>query len=59
MTVTRRSLVILALVSFTVVATVIDGVVNGWTALGGVTVGCFVGVIALQLAEMRRAKHHS
>jgi len=58
MAVPRRSLVILVAVGFTLVATVIDGVVNGWTALGGITVGGFVLVIALQLAEMRRAKHH-
>ena len=59
MTVTRRSLIILALASITVVASVIDGVVNGWTVLGGICVAGFVLVIALQLAELTRAKHHS
>jgi len=59
MTVTRRTLIILAAASFTLVASVIDGVVDGWTVLGGICVACFVLVIALQLAELSRAKHRS
>ncbi len=59
MTVTRRSLIILALASITVVASLIDAVVNGWTVLGGICVAGFVLVIALALAELSRAKHHS
>jgi len=45
-------------VGFTLIAVVIDGLVNGWTVLGGISVAAFAIVIALQLAELRRAKHH-
>ena len=59
MTLERRSVLVVALLTLALVASVIDGLNSGWTTLSVVGAGCFVGAIVAQLVALRRAKQHS
>jgi hypothetical protein len=59
MTAYHRYLLAMVLMSFALVALVIDNVNRGWTVLGGVGVGCFVLAIASSFAALRRTRMRS
>jgi membrane-bound ClpP family serine protease len=59
MTLARRSLIAVVLMTVGLVALLVDSVDKGWTTLGVVGVGCFVVAIAARLAALRRSKPHS
>ena len=59
MTLLTRSVIVVGLMSVALVASVIDGLDNGWTTLGVVAVVCFAVTIVAQLDLLRRAKRHA
>lgn len=59
MTVVQRTLLVIALMTFGLIATVIDSVDHGWTVLGTIGAACFALVIAAELAILARAKPHA
>jgi hypothetical protein len=54
MTVKRRSLTAVGLMSIGLVALLVNSVDEGWTTLSGVGVACFVVAIAAQLVAFRQ-----
>lgn len=59
MTLSRRALIAVGLMSLGLVLLVVSGMDEGWTLLTGIGVGCLVVAIAAELVGLRRAEHTS
>ena len=51
-----RALIAVVLMSVGLVALVVQGIDNGWSALGVVGAACFAVAIAAELAVLRRSR---
>ena len=59
MTLSRRAVIAVGLMSLGLVLLVVSGMDEGWTVLTGIGVGCLVVAIGAELAGLRRAGHTS
>jgi hypothetical protein len=57
MTLSRRALIAVGLMSVGLVLLVVSGMDEGWTLLTGIGVGCLVVAIGAELVGLRRAEH--
>jgi hypothetical protein len=59
MTLSRRAVIAVGLMSVGLVLLVVSGMDEGWTLLTGIGVGCLVVAIGAELVGLRRARHSS
>lgn len=59
MTLSRRAVIAVGLMTVGLVLLVVSGMDEGWTLLTGIGVGCLVVAIGAELVGLRRAGHTS